>query len=342
MLAFLTQVKEGWRGLSISFLIGLTAYSINKFTKTAIADPLVIALVLGILVRIVLKDIEKLEISFEFSPKVFIPIGIIFYALNNLNFLKVARVDPNIFSFLGSIVFIYFAIILVLGIFLKQKDEITYLTATGSAICGASAIVITSPAIKADADDISISILAVTLVGLVGLFIVIPLSATYFGISNQTYSILSGSVLQLTGFVKAAIENIPSLKMKVPPNEMTNIAISIKAAKYMVLLISIPLFSSLIRDKFYIPWFLWAFLIAGIFGTWVYAVNEAFYEIIMIPAIKPIYKILWSVAMAAVGLNMDVKKIFSKNGMKALIMAAAGFIAATAVFYGVAIYVFFL
>ena len=38
-------------------------------------------------------------------------------------------------------------------------------------------------------------------------------------------------------------------------------------------------------------------------------------------------------AMAAIGLNADIKKLLSNNGTKALIMAFGGFFAAIAAFF---------
>ncbi|MBU2559571.1 hypothetical protein KKA03_01595, partial [archaeon] len=58
-----------------------------------------------------------------------------------------------------------------------------------------------------------------------------------------------------------------------------------------------------------------------------------FYNNSMTPVIKPLYNILWATALAAVGLNADAKELLSNNGTKAILMAFAGFFAATFTFF---------
>jgi uncharacterized integral membrane protein (TIGR00698 family) len=326
-------IKEGWTGLLLAVLIGLVGYGISIATNAAIADPLLVAMVIGIVIRTTMGGSEKLKLGFTLAPTVFIPAGIVFYAANNLNFVKISKVEPSMITLLIIIMLVYFAVILLLGRILGQRKQITYLTATGSAICGASAIAITAPAVEAEPDDISISLLSVVLAAIVGLFVVLPFLGTLFDITCATYCLMAGSVLQFTGFVKAASVSIPYLPGEMPEKELTSLAVSVKAVRYLGLLIAIPLFASLVKRKIYIPWFIWAFLGAGLLGSWIYATNEAFYTNSMSPLIKPMYNILWAIALAAVGLNADARELLSNNGTKAILMAFAGFFAATLTFF---------
>ena len=327
------MIKEGWPGLLLALCIGAAGYGIRVVTQAPIANPLLAALIMGIIVRTAMGNMRKLKFGYTLAPKIFIPVGIVFYAANNLNFIKFAKVEVSMIAILIVEILVYFLVILVLGKMLGQRKQITYLTATGSAICGASAIAITSPAVEAEPDDISISLLSVALAAFVGLFIVFPFLAILFDIDNKAYGLLSGSILQFTGFVKVAVESMPPLTGVMPTEDLMSFALSIKAARYLELLIAIPLFASLVRKKIYIPWFLWAFIGAGLLGTLIYAKNEFFYTNSLMPYIRPIYDISWSIAMAAIGLNADGKQLLSNNGAKALIMAFAGFVAATASFF---------
>lgn len=143
---------------------------------------------------------------------------------------------------------------------------------------------------------------------------------------------LSGSVLQFTGFVKAASTNLPALSEVIPPGEVAPLALLVKAPRYLGLLIAIPLFASLIRRKAYVPWFLWAFLAAGLIGSAIYGLNQGLFKEVIKPIITPIYGIFWSIAMAGIGLNADIKALLSDDGAKAILMAFGGFIAAIIVF----------
>ncbi len=320
-------------GLLLAAVIGALAYGSSRLLHSPIVDPLVLAMVAGVVFRTAVGRRTTFKAGFTAAPLVCIPIGITFYAVKNLNFAAYAEVRPTSMILAALIVFVYFATILILGRLLGQEDRITCLTAAGSAICGASAIAITSPAVDADSDDVSVSLLAVTTAAMVALFTLLPFVATTLGMTDQTYGLLSGSVLQMTGFVKAAVMNLPFLDRQLADKELVSLALSVKAARYLGLLIAIPLFASLTQKRLYIPWTLWLFLGAGLLGTWICVTHGDFYRTTLIPVVKPLYGVSWSIAMAAIGLNADVRRLLSNNGAKALIMAFAGCIAAIVTFF---------
>ncbi len=321
-------------GLILAILIGSAGYGIHVLTKSPLADPLVTSMILGIITRSFIVDVRRLRKGLSLATKVFIPIGLILYSAYNLNFSKFAEVQKmNMIILLILVLAVYFISIIIAGRLFRQKKQITYLIANGSAICGASAIVITSPAIDAEADDVSISLLSVTIAAMTGLFIIFPFIATTSNMTDRTYGLLSGMVLQFTGFIRIATGNIPYLNKVMPDGELLPFALSIKAVRFLGLLLSIPLFTSLIKKRLYIPWVLWVFLISGVIGTWIFKYNEPFYSNTLIPAIQPLHEVSWSIALAAIGLNADAMELLSNNGTRALVMAFTGFFVATAMFF---------
>jgi uncharacterized integral membrane protein (TIGR00698 family) len=320
-------------GLFLAVFIGLIGYGAKLFINSPLADPLLVALLFGILGRAALGDNQRFRPGYFFAPAIFLPAGIIFYGAHNLNFAKLIEVEENMLLLLAVVMVVYFAVILALGRLLGQRKQITYLTASGSAICGASAIAVTSPAVEAEPDDVSIALLSVAVAAFVGFSIILPFFAVLFDLTSRSHSVLSGSILQFTGLVKVASKFSPYIKKDMLADDILSLAISVKAIRYLGLLIAVPLFASLIKKKIYVPWFLWAFLAAGLLGTWTYVTNFSFYTSFIVPYIKPIHNISWSIAMAAIGLNANIKELLSNNGTKALIMAFSGFFAATAVFF---------
>lgn len=313
--------------------LGAAAIGIRKLSGSPIADPLLIALLLGIFSRTVLGMPARVSRGLALAPTVLLPAGIVFYAANNLNLVILMEIKNNILYTLALVMIVYFSVIMLLGRLLKQRKQITYLTATGSAVCGASAIAALSPAVEAEPDDVSISLLAVALTGFIGFSMIIPFISALFDIDCESHCILSGSVLQFTGMVKVANVLVPYLKSSLREGDFTSLALTIKAARYLLLLAAIPLFASLVRKKLYFPWFLWAFLAAGIVGTYYQVTDKTFFKLTLIPYIEPIHVVSWSIAMAAIGLNTDIKSLLSNNGTKAIIMAMAGFISAVLTFF---------
>jgi uncharacterized integral membrane protein (TIGR00698 family) len=326
-------IKEVWHGLLLAILIGAASYGIRILSNEPLLNPLLVAMVIGIIIRTAMVDSDKIKRGLTLAPAIFIPFGIVFYAAKNLNFVKIVKVEIRIIALLVFIVVVYYSVLLLLGKLLGQRKQITYLTATGSGICGASAITIIAPAVDAEPDDISISLVSVAVAAFFALFLLFPFLATLFGLTGEIYSLLSGAVLQFTGFVEVAVRDLPYLKTELPDEELMSLALSVKSVRYLGLLIAIPLFSSLVRRRIYLPWILWAFLGAGLLGTWIYSSNEYFYTNTLIPLIKPIYEFSWSVAMAAVGINADIKKLLSNAGTKAMVMTLVGCFAATITFF---------
>jgi uncharacterized integral membrane protein (TIGR00698 family) len=320
-------------GLAVAGLIGSLAYGLTRVLNQPVADPLVVAMISGIMIRTIAGDSAALRRGFSAAPLICIPAGIAFYALKNLNFVTFAEVRPGSLVLTASTLFVYFVTILLVGRALGQKEQVSYLTAAGSAVCGASAIAITAPAVKADSQDISVSILAVTIAAVVALFILLPFVATTCDLTDQSYGILSGAVLQLTGFVKAAAQNVPFLRRELSDQNLVSLALSVKAARYLGLLIAIPLFASFAQKRFYIPWVLWVFLAAGLLGTLICVTHQHFYVQTLIPIVRPIYTVSWAIALAAIGLNVDIRILFSSQGTKALITAFAGCTAAIITFF---------
>lgn len=319
--------------LIIATSLGLAGYGIHLLTRSPAVEPLVISLFLGIIIRAILPDIGGLRNNLTLPIKTFIPIGLIFYSVNNLNLTIFARVKPNIIALLSIVMLTYFISIIITGRLLRQRRQITYLIASGSAICGASAIVITSSAIDAEPDDVSISLLSVTVVAMVAGFIIFPFLATTLGMTDMTYSILSGAVIQITGFIKIAMRNIYYTERVMPGWQMLPFALSIKALKYFGLFVSIPIFISIIKRRFSIPYVLWIFLISGIIGTLIFRYNELFYNDFMSHVISPLHQVSWSIALSAIGLNADIRELLSDSGIKALVMAFVGFLSAIIVFF---------
>ncbi len=320
-------------GFSLAILIGFIGYGAKVFINSPLADPLLVALLFGILGRSIIGEHAIFKAGYVFAPSIFLPAGIIFYGAHNLNFAKLVEVEQSMLLLLVIVMCVYFGSILFLGKVLGQRKQITYLTASGSAICGASAIAVTSPAVEAESDDISISLLSVAIAAFVGFSIVLPFFAVLFDLTSRNHSLLSGSILQFTGLVKVASKFSPYIKKDMLTADMMSLALSVKAIRYLGLIVAIPLLASLIKKKIYIPWFLWAFLAAGITGTWMYVTEISFYNSFIIPYIKPVHNISWSIAMAAIGLNANIKELISNNGTKALIMAFTGFFAATLTFF---------
>jgi uncharacterized integral membrane protein (TIGR00698 family) len=303
------RLEESARGLFIAVVLGLLAVLIEEITSLSILDPLLVALVFGISVNSLFNITQQYRQEFSMAPSILIPVGVIFYGAANLRFTKIHDVSPQQILLSIMVFLIYIIVILILSSLLRVKEKTSYLIVAGSAICGASAIAITSKSIDAEPEDISLSLIPVFLAALICLFIVLPVVTYIFNLTTLQYGVMSGAILQFTGFVKASVAQLPE--------KIQNIALSVKAIRYMGLLFLIPLFSSISRRKFYIPFYLYAFLGAGIlFSILPVSITEP-----VMPYCKIIFKLLWSMAMAAIGLNAKWNTLFTRNGLRSFLIS---------------------
>lgn len=311
--------------LSMAVAIGLTAYALTLTLHTAALDPLLLSLLFGILLRALLKDrIVASDAAVRVGHWLLLP-GIACYAIANLEFTTVANLPPRSLLLLAGTVAVSFATILLLGRQLGQRREIATLVATGSAICGASAIAVTAPAVRAKAEDVSISLLAVTMAALMALFVALPFCGALLRMPPADYALMSGSLLQFTGFVKEAMAQFHPLGTEAGLQEATRLAILVKATRYLALIVCIPVAASLTRGRLTLPLSLWLYLGAGIFGTLLHATHPHMYATQLLPFAQIGYQVLWSVTMAAIGLSADLRDLLSVNGYRAFGMALMGF-----------------
>ncbi len=311
--------RAHWKGIFLAAVIGITAVLISTLANWPILDPLVVALLIGIILKSFIPLNSKMIISLKLAPTFFIPIGVIFYGATSLNFIKTFAVDTNYIFMLFIVFMVYILSGYLLSHLFGLNEKTGYLIATGSAICGASAIAITSDAIDAEAEDVSNSLISVFISALIGLFIILPFLSKHFNLTGLEYGFFSGTVLQFTGFVKASVGTYAK--------DVQSLAMSVKAVRYMGLIFLVPLFGSFVKGKVYIPWYLWAFVGAGVLFTFMPDLAKW-----LVPSFKIILNVLWSIAMAAIGLNANMRTIFTKVGLRALAASLIAFLLACGIF----------
>jgi uncharacterized integral membrane protein (TIGR00698 family) len=194
--------------LAIATVIGLLAWASLFLTGQAVFEPLLFSLLGGMLFGNWLGERYSLRGGVELARKVLIPLGLIFYAGAHLDVARVADIPPRVSFVLLLTVTTGFLATLWLGRRFGQHRQISCLVAVGTAICGASAIAMTAPLVDGEPDDVSLSLLAVTVAALAGLFIILPFCGALLNLGAYDFGLLSGAVLQFTGFVRAATAHI--------------------------------------------------------------------------------------------------------------------------------------
>lgn len=158
------------------------------------------------------------------------------------------------------------SIVLTLGYFLgkwlKIDRRMAHLVASGTAICGGSAIAAVAPAIEAKEQEISVSLGVIFLLNSIAL-IIFPIMGHYFDLSQHQFGLWSAIAIHDTSSVVGAAATYGEEALKV--------ATTVKLTRALwiipVSLLSLFLFRSKSK-KVSIPWFIFLFVGAMILNSY--------------------------------------------------------------------------
>lgn len=318
------------KGIALTLLIAIAAKYLAELPFLHILGQLVIAILIGVVWKSIIGIPAYAVAGTNYSSKVLLRMGIILLGMR-LNLKDIFNAGPKTFA-VGAISLI-FAILIVYGLsrLFKVEKKLGLLTACGTAICGAAAVLAISSQIKAKEKDTAIAVATVAVLGTTftfGYTILYP----FLGLSDPGYGIFSGATLHEIAHVIAAAA--PG------GNEAVDLAVMVKLTR-VALLIPVALLIGFIMswkerstDKgkrfswksIQIPWFIFGFLLmSALYSTG--AVPELIAEKLVM-----LSYILMAMSMAGLGLNIDLVT-FKKYGGKPFIAGLIGSILLTCLGY---------
>lgn len=185
----------------------------------------------------------------------------------------------------------------LVGRLLKIPTKLSYLTASGTAICGGSAIAAVAPVVNANDKEVSMSLGVVFLLNSVAL-IVFPVLGHMFGLSEHQFGLWSAIAIHDTSSVVGAASAYGEEALKV--------ATTVKLARALwiipVSLISVLLFKNK-GKKVTIPWFIFMFVGAMLINSYVpqmAQLGEAFFKISKSLLVATLFLIGSSLSIASI------------------------------------------
>lgn len=301
--------KEIVLGFITSVAIGLIAIALAPLIPGF--NEVILAMLIGILVRNSVSLPNSLESGINFSGTKFLEISILFLALG---------IDYNQITKLGAVSFVGLSIMVLLMLtatyfmakWFKCPTNTGILVGFGTAICGSSAIAALSPTLKnSEKEDVAISMAVVNLFGTIGM-LGIPLVLGYTHWSDTQIGMFVGGTLHSVGNVAGAGFSIGK--------EAGDIAITVKLARVALLTPGLIYMNFLNQrgqvesqgSHWKLPWYLIGFILISITNTFV-----SIPENILTP-LTTTGKMILTVAMAAIGLKVSFKKLLNvgKRGLR--------------------------
>lgn len=285
---------------------------------------LIIAIILGMVyATIVSKKLSsQFELGVAFSSKTILRVGIVLYGFR-LTFQNIEEVGIGGVLLALSIVISTFILGYIVGVkFFKMDREITILTSTGSAICGAAAVLATESVLKSQAYKSSIAVSMVVLFGTVSMFLYPFLyKIGFINFDQSSMGLYIGATLHEVAHVVGGSAPLGDV--------VSQNAIIVKMIRVMILapfllvlsfwLLKSGFQKSETKSKITIPWFAVLFIFVVGFNSFDLLTQS------LIEIINKLDTFALTMAMSALGMQTNYKK-FKEVGMKPIYLSTVLFV----------------
>ncbi|MEC0241833.1 YeiH family protein [Paenibacillus dokdonensis] len=313
-------------GIGLTLILSLLAKGLSLFPFLSIMGQLVLAIILGMVYRASVGVPNYIMPGVSFSNKKLLRFGIILLGMR-LNLMDIAHAGPKVVLLAAVNITVTIFVVYGLARLLKVDRTMSLMTACGTAICGAAAVVAIAPLIKAKDQETAVSAATVAILGTLFTLIYVGLYP-FLGLTNTGYGAFAGGTLHEVAHAIAAAA--PGGK------EAEDMAVIVKLTR-VALLVPVSLCvgywasrreqEKTHKSKIQIPWFVLGFLLMSAVNSLGIIPHAVTAQIINIAYI------LIAMAMAGLGLNVDFA-FFRRNGVKpfaaglmgSVVLAIMGFV----------------
>jgi uncharacterized integral membrane protein (TIGR00698 family) len=308
-------------GLILVGGIAFLAFLLRHIPEMAIFSPMILATLLGMVLHNIVGTPVWAKPGIAFSLRRILRLGIILLGLQ-LMASQVAEVGLVGVGVILTTLVATFVFTKWFGRLIGTDRKVTELIAAGTSICGASAVIATNTITRGTDENVAYSVACVTVFGSLSMFLY-PLFPTLLHLNPEAFGLWSGSSIhEIAQVVAAAFQDGATAGQ---------IATVAKLTRVMMLAPLVILLGFLAARRAAgsaggkrgpappMPWFVFGFIA-------LMAVNS----IVPIPPsvkawIVPFTNLLLSMALAAMGLETDFRKL-KAEGLKPLGLAAASWI----------------
>jgi uncharacterized integral membrane protein (TIGR00698 family) len=303
-------------GLLLASAVAASAYGLRRLPAMATFSPMILAILIGIAFHNLVGTPAIARPGITFSLRRLLRLAIILLGLQ-LTITQMIEVGGRGIGIIATTLLATFVFTVWMGKWLGVDRKLTQLIAAGTSICGASAVIATNTVTNAHDEDVAYAVACVTVFGSVAMF-AYPLLPGLLHLDPHAFGLWTGaSIHEIAQVVAAAFQDGQKA------GEFGTIA---KLSRVMLLapvVIALGLIAknapvagtSSARPP--MPWFVLGFV--ALVG-----VNS----LIAIPAEAKVWiaaatTFLLSVALAAMGLETDIRKLTAKGLRPALLGALA-------------------
>lgn len=309
-MSFKSNFLEIIPGLATSVAITVAAQVLVIGEKAAtgfeLIDGLVFAIVIGTCLHTLLGLPPSLRAGVAFSSKILLEFAIVLLGAS-VSVATVVDAGSTMIAVVIGTVLLSLAISYGICRALGLHDHLATLVACGNSICGNSAIVAAAPVIGARSDDVAASIAFTAALGIVVVLVLPPLFPAMH-LSQWQYGVLAGMTVYA----------VPQVLAATAPVGMASVQIGTLVKLMRVLMLGPVVL--LLRFKkggrgqarvsavHVVPWFIVGFFAMMILRS---------FDLIPAPAVDAARAgstVLTTISMAALGLSVNMRTVFSSGG----------------------------
>jgi uncharacterized integral membrane protein (TIGR00698 family) len=308
-------------GLVLTSALAVGAFALRDVSGIAALSPLIIAILLGVAIRNTVGTFAVLKPGVAFAMRRILRFAIILLGLQ-LSTAQVAAVGVTGLAIIAAALGGTFVFTVWLGHHLNVDRKLAELIAAGTSICGASAVVATNTVTRAPDEDVAHAVACVTVFGSVAMLLYPPL-AVLLQLAPHAFGLWAGaSIHEIAQVVAAAYQH---------GVDAGNFATVAKLSRVMLLaplVLALGCFAARsrrnspmsadqpARQPVPLPWFVAGFIAMMLFNSLnlIPPGDKAF--------IAQTTTFLLTIALAAMGLETDLRKLQAK-GWRPLLLGAA-------------------
>ena len=307
-------------GLLLASMVAASTYWLRELPGMTAFSPLILAILIGTAVHNIVGTPAVAKAGVAFSMRRLLRIGIILLGFQ-LTVSQIIEVGQRGFLIIATTLLTTFVFTVSMGRLLGVDRKLAQLIAAGTSICGASAVIATNTVTNGDDEDVAYAVACVTIFGSVAMF-GYPLLPAMLHLDPHAFGLWTGaSIHEIAQVVAAAFQygktagefgTIAKLSRVVLLAPVV-IALGWLASRNATVRAS----GSTVSQRPPMPWFVLGFVA-------VVGLNS----LITIPAaertqIVAVTTFLLSVALAAMGLETDLRKLMARGIRPALLGALA-------------------
>jgi uncharacterized integral membrane protein (TIGR00698 family) len=307
---FNARIKAILPGLLVTLLVAIAAKLAEQAERTFFGrgwvESLVFAILIGVVVRSVFGLAPRFAEGVRFCGKNVLEIAIVLLGAS-ISAQAIGSAGGGLIAAIIAVVAISLFVSYHIGRAFGLSEHLSLLVACGNSICGNSAIAATAPVIEARSGDVAASISFTAVLGVLFVFI-LPMIHAGLGLSATQYGIFSGLTVYAVPQVLAATAPAGALAVQIGTLVKLIRVLMLGPVIFTLALIGGRAREAKLPVAQVVPWFIIGFILMLTAASF-----DLIPEVARAP-IKTTSSFLTILAMAALGLSVDIRNVLHVGG----------------------------